>query len=108
MSYTEQFFESQQQGSMASAEVIVPIITSLFPVRSVIDVGCGVGGWLKTFGKHGVTDHLGIDGDYVIEPAEDFTETLRANGPDKAVQDRPDVRLGMLAGSSRAFAKAFR
>src|SRR5262249_27564705 len=26
---------------------------------------CGIGAWLATFEQHGVTDHLGIDGDYV-------------------------------------------
>jgi SAM-dependent methyltransferase len=32
---------------------------------SVVDVGCGVGTWLEAFREAGVTDVLGIDGDYV-------------------------------------------
>lgn len=64
--YDEAFFESQQDGSVRSAQVVVPIVLSLFPCRSVVDVGCGVGGWLEVFESHGVTDYLGIDGNYIL------------------------------------------
>jgi SAM-dependent methyltransferase len=63
--YTRDFFEKQQESSISSAEVVVPIVLSLFPVSSVVDVGCGVGGWLKAFERLGIDDYLGIDGDYV-------------------------------------------
>lgn len=32
---------------------------------SVVDVGCGSGGWLKVFREHDVRDVFGIDGPYV-------------------------------------------
>jgi SAM-dependent methyltransferase len=63
--YSRDFFESQQIGSDKSAQVIVPIILSLFSIRSVVDVGCGVGTWLKAFESHGVADYLGLDGEWV-------------------------------------------
>ena len=63
--YSSKFFSVQQSGSIESAEVIVPLVLSLFDVSSVVDVGCGVGGWLKAFERHGITDYLGIDGNYV-------------------------------------------
>jgi SAM-dependent methyltransferase len=63
--YSAQFYDVQMAGSTASAEMVVPHILSLFEVSSVIDVGCGVGGWLQVFERHGVTDYLGIDGDYI-------------------------------------------
>ena len=47
--YSSKFFSVQQSGSIESAEVIVPLVLSLFGVSSVVDVGCGVGGWLKVF-----------------------------------------------------------
>jgi hypothetical protein len=31
----------------------------------VVDVGCGIGAWLAVFREHGVTDVLGLDGEYV-------------------------------------------
>ncbi len=32
---------------------------------SVVDVGCGIGTWLKVFSDNGIFDYIGIDGDYV-------------------------------------------
>lgn len=63
--YDASFYQGQQEGSISSAQVVVPIILSLVPCHSVVDVGCGVGGWLKEFERHGVSDYLGVDGDYV-------------------------------------------
>jgi len=75
--YSANFFSMQQGGSFDSAEVIVPLILSLFKVTSVVDVGCGVGGWLHAFERNGISDYLGLDGDYVPTsmlkiPAEKF------------------------------------
>lgn len=63
--YTKSFYEEVRNGSTRSAEVIVPLVLQLLPVRSVLDVGCGDGSWLSVFRKLGVDDILGIDGDYV-------------------------------------------
>jgi SAM-dependent methyltransferase len=49
----------------ASATAIVPIVMKLLTPESVVDVGCGVGAWLAAFGEQGVSDFLGVDGDYV-------------------------------------------
>jgi SAM-dependent methyltransferase len=54
---------------MTSARAIVPIVMQLLHPESVIDVGCGIGTWLAVFEECGVTDYLGIDGDY-ISPME--------------------------------------
>ena len=48
-----------------SAEVIVPLVTSLIEIKSVVDVGCGTGTWLAVFRQHGVERILGLDGEYV-------------------------------------------
>jgi hypothetical protein len=64
-SYSANFYEAQQDGSMASAEIIAPLVLQLFPSQSMVDVGCGVGGWLRAFSQLGVSDYLGFDGDYV-------------------------------------------
>jgi SAM-dependent methyltransferase len=49
-----------------SAEIIVPFIKKTFNPSSVIDIGCGIGTWLKVFDKNGVNDILGIDGQHVL------------------------------------------
>jgi SAM-dependent methyltransferase len=63
--YDAAFYADQQDGSLSSADIVVPLVLSLFPVRSVVDIGCGIGGWLSAFHDHGVGDYLGFDGDYV-------------------------------------------
>src|SRR6202040_1046219 len=59
------FFAGHQDGSVRSAAVVVPLVLRHSQIGSVIDVGCGIGGWLAEFERRGVTDYLGIDGDYV-------------------------------------------
>ena len=63
--YSNQFFAGQVDGSARSASVVVPLVLSLLSVKSVIDVGCGVGPWAAAFLANGVSDVWGVDGDYV-------------------------------------------
>jgi SAM-dependent methyltransferase len=63
--YSEDYYSNRQAGVMRSAGVIVPMIMQWVGPASVVDVGCGMGGWLATFAQHGVTDFTGADGDYV-------------------------------------------
>lgn len=48
-----------------AAENVVPLIKELFHPSSVLDVGCGIGTWLKIFKKNGIENILGIDTQYV-------------------------------------------
>jgi SAM-dependent methyltransferase len=63
--YTDAFYHSQGDRSYQSAACVLPLVLSLAPVRSAIDVGCGVGTWASRLLEYGVADVLGIDGDYV-------------------------------------------
>jgi hypothetical protein len=63
--YTGDFYKDQSQGSYNSAKIIIPYIVNLFHPKSVVDMGCGIGTWLKVFSEHGVKDILGVDGKYV-------------------------------------------
>jgi SAM-dependent methyltransferase len=54
------------------------MVYKLLEPASVLDVGCATGTWLDEWGKAGVSDVVGIDGDYVDQaalhiPAEKFT-----------------------------------
>lgn len=51
--------------NFSAAEEVVPYIIDLLELKSVVDVGCGTGTWLKVFSDNGLTDFLGIDGSYV-------------------------------------------
>ncbi len=48
-----------------AAREVVPFLLQVLETRSVVDVGCGIGTWLKVFEENGVHDILGIDGNYV-------------------------------------------
>jgi SAM-dependent methyltransferase len=62
--YDASFFGSQAPGSRKSAAVVVPLVNKLVRPNSVLDVGCGVGTWLAEWVSEGVTDVLGLDGEY--------------------------------------------
>lgn len=44
---------------------VVPLILDLVNPKSIVDVGCGTGTWLKVFDEKGITDYLGVDGSNV-------------------------------------------
>jgi hypothetical protein len=78
--YKESFFEGHKAGSIASAEVIIPVVLKYVKPESVVDVGCGIGAWLSVFKKHGINDITGMDGDFVnrnqlLINKEDFIAT---------------------------------
>ena len=47
-----------------AAEIVVPIIMDILNPRSVLDIGCGIGTWLKVFCYNSIEDYMGVDGDY--------------------------------------------
>ncbi|MYL84665.1 glycosyltransferase [Desulfovibrio aerotolerans] len=61
ISYDAAFYDEQREGSLASAQLIVPQIFDVAPVKSVVDIGCGVGGWLSVFKALGVERLAGYD-----------------------------------------------
>jgi SAM-dependent methyltransferase len=63
--YSKRFYERLRNGATRSAEVMVPLVLQFLPVHSVVDVGCGDGSWLAVFRRHGVSEIVGIDGEYV-------------------------------------------
>ncbi len=63
--YDKSFFERQFAGALESARVIAPLVGDLIDPRSVLDVGCGRGAWLRAFHDIGTDLIQGLDGDYV-------------------------------------------
>jgi SAM-dependent methyltransferase len=63
--YSKEFFEQQADGSLESARVTVPILLRYFCIKSVIDIGCGVGTWLRAFQENGISDIAGVDGPHI-------------------------------------------
>src|SRR5262249_25809890 len=63
--YTPEFFKTALGTSYASAQRIVPLVLAIVPARSVLDIGCGIGHFLRAFSEAGVAEIAGIDGDHV-------------------------------------------
>lgn len=88
--YDDDFFARDGERSLESARIVAPIVIQLAAIRSVIDVGCGLAGWLRAFSENGVPLILGVDGDWVdpsklYVPADcfaaaDLTKPLHIDG----------------------------
>ena len=64
--YSRRFFSGMDRSSRPSAEAVIPFVCGLpgGAIRSVLDVGCGIGVWLSVFAARGI-ETVGVDGDYV-------------------------------------------
>ena len=77
--YDDSFYSAQASRSLQSARAVVPLAMEFFRPSSVVDVGCGVGTWLKAFSECGVEELRGYDGPWVkrdelLIPETSFTE----------------------------------
>ena len=86
--YGRGFYAWIAESSRRAAATVVPIVTTLTNVESVVDIGCGTGGWLSVFVEHGVHDVVGVDDPRV-------PSSLRRIPPDRFVEadliDPPDL-----------------
>jgi SAM-dependent methyltransferase len=60
--YNKEFYDYISDGALRSAKKIAPGVMQLFKPKSVIDIGCGTGAWLKAFEELGATELYGVDG----------------------------------------------
>lgn len=58
--YDEDFYKQQAEDSIKSAKEIIPFIKEVIDPKSVLDVGCGAGTWLKVWSDFKV-DIQGVD-----------------------------------------------
>ncbi|MCE0498359.1 MAG: class I SAM-dependent methyltransferase [Methylacidiphilales bacterium] len=56
------FNHSQNVHTQDGPRILLPIILEITKARSLLDVGCGIGFWLKTALELGLTDLFGVDG----------------------------------------------
>jgi cyclopropane fatty-acyl-phospholipid synthase-like methyltransferase len=52
--YDETFFNDQIGGALRSARAVIPEVLRLVPAKSIVDIGCGQGAWLKACLENGV------------------------------------------------------
>ena len=64
--YSNELHRKYRERTVAAAEAAADLVHGLLPhIRSAVDIGCGHGYWLKAFVERGVSEYLGLDGDYV-------------------------------------------
>jgi SAM-dependent methyltransferase len=63
--YDTLFYEYQRKGAAQSAAHVLPAFLRHIGARSVLDVGCGAGAWVKAYKDLGVPYCVGVDGEYV-------------------------------------------
>jgi SAM-dependent methyltransferase len=66
MSYDNTLHHYGTEFNTSSAEELIPYLMKEFKPTSVIDVGCGIGTWLKIFKNQEVDDILGVDGCHIL------------------------------------------
>ena len=63
--YGSAFQNMTASGSAHAARRIISGLRTILPVRSVADIGCARGTWLREWQAQGVDDIVGVDGDYI-------------------------------------------
>ncbi len=76
-SYTPEYYQSFAAISNSSAEIVAGCLFDLLSPNSVIDVGCGLGHYLRAFSQKGVGTCCGIEGPWIkdapaVIPREQF------------------------------------
>lgn len=78
--YAHEFYKDRNAATRQAAKNILALTLELLPpIKSAVDVGCGVGTWLAEINARGIDQIQGYDGSWVSEelleiPSENFSE----------------------------------
>lgn len=94
--YDQSFFEGFAEDSERSSRIVLGTLFERYKPATVLDVGCGVGAWLKTAAALGATGIRGLDGPWVT------SEQLRIDPQhferiDFEAAEWPEIREAELA-----------
>jgi hypothetical protein len=98
--YTQEFYDSQINGSLASARPVLGLLCRSYSFDSVTDVGCGRGTWLLAALELGAQDVLGVDGswnqqDQMIDQRIQFEATDLDAPAGRWLKRRADLVISM-------------
>jgi SAM-dependent methyltransferase len=64
--YTNDFFKELESNSYKSAKLVLPFVNDILHPKSIIDIGCGTGEWLKVWNEDfKIEDIKGVEGPYI-------------------------------------------
>lgn len=63
--YSQHFYDFVEKSAGQSASIFIKKLKLGYPITSILDIGCGLGVWLKAWEQLGAKDIVGIDGKYV-------------------------------------------
>lgn len=99
--YDRAYYEQRQKRTEYSAAAILDIVLrQAAPVASAVDVGCGVGTWLRELQSRGIEDIQGIDGPWVESnllciPQDKFRRANLGAGEIPQVDRRFDLAISL-------------
>lgn len=64
--YNAKFYRELEQ-TRSSAREILPIVFELLQPASIVDIGCASGHWLAAAAELGISDFLGVDGEWALK-----------------------------------------
>lgn len=64
--YSAEFYNQLDKQASSSSKIVVPVVFEKLKPNSVLDVGCGVGSWLREWSNY-VDTVYGVDGKWVDE-----------------------------------------
>lgn len=111
--YDQAFYSNYIDGSTLSASIVIPLVLKLIPdVKSVVDVGCGVGTWLAEFKRNNVNFVRGYDGgsppkDYLLINEEEYQKADFTTGYPNQEKVDLAVSLEVAEHLDEKYAEAF-
>jgi SAM-dependent methyltransferase len=61
------YIHTEDTHNIKAAEIILPLVFKFSYANSIVDIGCGIGTWLSVSSSLGISDLMGVDGDYVAK-----------------------------------------
>src|SRR4051794_35189592 len=72
--YDADFYDQMWEGGRNAARLVLPSLFAEWRPESMVDVGCGTGGWLSIAAENGVTDLTGVDAESSLGGNRRFDE----------------------------------
>lgn len=65
--YSSNFYTQLEQSSLISARTLAPIILNKYNPNTIVDFGCGSGAFLSVFLDLGISEILGLEGEWILQ-----------------------------------------